>query len=179
MKHYSNNSAVEDEAQNRRSSVCLWDSDVTHPSRARVEEAIHEVAAAVRGGVADRYKQFVTPERLVAVQPNCHNGQDHLPFHIDDPDFEGFGMVIATVAIEGDATIVLQGRQSLGADRRRSWAFELEPGMGYAISGFARNQAVHGVLGAASPDRKSLNMRFGLHDVGGQGEFSCAAELRR
>lgn len=39
--------------------------------------------------------------------------QDYLPLHFDEPGHEGFGVVIATVAIEGDATVRNLGLVSL------------------------------------------------------------------
>ena len=41
---------------------------------------------------------MVSLERLVAAQPNLHNGARHLPPHLDFPLHDGFGVVIVTVA---------------------------------------------------------------------------------
>ena len=169
MKQFTGEKAEADEDRNVLASVNLWDclTDAAgrrgRISRKEVELAISEVATAVQGFVPPRYRHFVTPGGLVALQPNCHNGQEYLPLHLDDPAFEGFGVVIVTIATEGSATIVLE--EGGAAANKPTWSFDLKEGAGYFISGFARNQCLHGVLADGSPNRRSLNLRFGLHAV--------------
>ena len=54
-----------------------------------------------------KYKKYVSMEQLIAVQPNLHNGASYLPLHLDLPRLDGFGVVIVTLAIRGNGTIVL------------------------------------------------------------------------
>ena len=42
---------------------------------------------------------------VVAAQPNLHRGKAYLRPHLDEPLHDGFGVVIVTIAIDGDATI--------------------------------------------------------------------------
>jgi hypothetical protein len=195
MKNFDGAAADVDEQRNWESAVRLGDlwgeeepqAEDSRPTRQDVEAAISEVAAAVAGLVPEEYRRFVCAEQLVAIQPNCHNGQGYLPLHLDDPGYEGFGVVIVTIAIEGAAAIVLESGAGAGASAgpapqqpRPSWSFHLREGSGYAISGFARNRCVHGVLAEeGSSHRRSLNFRFGLHRPTREEPFSFFSEVER
>ena len=75
-----------------------------------------------------------------------------------------------TVAVRGSATVLLQ---TDGAARQRL-CFRLESGgrEAYALSGAARDACLHGVLADEGGEpRCSLNLRFGLHSPGMEGEF--------
>ena len=98
----------------------------------------------------------LAPANLVALQPNAHAGNRHLPRHLDWPRHDGFGVVIVTVAVRGAGTVVLESRSG---DIVR---FELPEGHAYCLAGAARHAWLHGVVGA-DPERESLNLRFGLH----------------
>lgn len=57
---------------------------------------------------ARRYQAVVSRDNLVAAQPNLHNGSLYLRPHLDEPLHDGFGIVIITVAIHGNADILLR-----------------------------------------------------------------------
>mmetsp|Transcript_3528 Transcript_3528/g.5809 ORF Transcript_3528/g.5809 Transcript_3528/m.5809 type:complete len:121 (+) Transcript_3528:213-575(+) len=59
-----------------------------------------------------------------------------------------------------------------------SWRFPCHAGSAWLLSSHARNKASHGVL-ADSPNRESLNLRFGLHTADDAGEFSAYEEVDR
>ena len=111
--------------------------------------------------------QTVSPEDLIAYQINLHNGCRYLPAHLDWPLHEGFGKVICTVAIKGNATVLLIGRDTImvgGEELQPAWRFYLQEGECYVLSDRARNRCLHSVV--ADDDnamRESLNLRFGLH----------------
>ena len=48
--------------------------------------------------------------QTLALQPNAHAGNRHLPRHLDWPRHDGFGVVIVTVAVRGAGTVVLESR---------------------------------------------------------------------
>ena len=54
----------------------------------------------------EKYRAVLAPAQLVAATPNLHNGRAYLRPHLDEPLHDGFGIVIVTVAIRGDATIL-------------------------------------------------------------------------
>jgi hypothetical protein len=97
-------------------------------------------------------------------QPNCHNGTDHLPLHLDEPGFEGFGVVVVTVAVEGGTAkiVLLDEGGDDETEVERAWSFDLQEGEAYVIAADARNKCLHGVWAEKAPHRKSLNLRFGI-----------------
>lgn len=95
-------------------------------------------------------KASVSLQNLVAIQLNVHNKDDFLPLHLDNARFDGFGVVIVTLALYGSADVVIvddgdieQGQAEQGS---KSWAFVLHPGQLYVLSGHARNKCSHGVV---------------------------------
>jgi hypothetical protein len=72
------NEAKKDEAANWNSCFRLGSAQVT----AEHEAALQAVVAAVSAVVPAQYKPCVTLDQLQAIQPNLHNGRDHLPVHI-------------------------------------------------------------------------------------------------
>jgi hypothetical protein len=133
------------------------------PSSAMMYEALQAVTTHIQSLVPTKYQNFVTMESLVAVQPNHHNGARYLPAHLDFPRADGFGVVIATVAIRhtGGSQVVLVDDGDEGQDSLY-WSFGLEDGDCYVLSGDARNKCLHGVL-AEDGRRETLNFRYGLH----------------
>ncbi len=105
-------------------------------------------------------------KELLAYQTNLHNGAKHLAAHLDAPLHEGFGKIIVTVAIHGNATILLFANGEQG--EQLSWKFHLKEGEAYVLSGNVRNICLHAVLADGDgnrSDRESLNLRFGFHTV--------------
>merc|ERR1712151_1328263 len=76
-------------------------------------------------------------EELAAIQPNLHNGAKHLMSHVDWPRHEGFGKVIATIAVVGSATIVLTdpNEEDPKTGQQQAWKFRVEQGEAYILSG--------------------------------------------
>ena len=69
-------------------------------------------------------KDVISLNELVAFQPNLHNGAAFLKAHLDYPRHEGFGKVIATVAIEQSATVILLGPPIKGkGGEHQAWRF--------------------------------------------------------
>jgi hypothetical protein len=116
MQEFSGEMAANDEARNRHASVQLRaQGDAAGAVGVGVwteaaAAAVAEVAAAVRPLVAPCYRAFVARPQLVALQPNSHHSAAHLTLHLDQPMFEGFGVVVVTVALEGAATVRLPRR---------------------------------------------------------------------
>ena len=67
--------AKKDEAANWHSCVHLREKDMTIEYR----DALQAVVDIVRSAVADKYKSCLSLNNLHALQPNIHNGLDHLP----------------------------------------------------------------------------------------------------
>uniref|UniRef100_A0A7S2AXK9 Alpha-ketoglutarate-dependent dioxygenase AlkB-like domain-containing protein n=1 Tax=Octactis speculum TaxID=3111310 RepID=A0A7S2AXK9_9STRA len=117
----------------------------------------------------------------------------HLPPHLDYPLNDGFGIVIVTVCVRGDATILLLRGGDVRAER--VWQFPVKAGDVYCLSADARNLCDHGVLvplpstraraRAAAEGKKgkggreSMNLRFGLHGSGPQDPFPAHDEVLR
>mmetsp|Transcript_17146 Transcript_17146/g.22260 ORF Transcript_17146/g.22260 Transcript_17146/m.22260 type:complete len:447 (+) Transcript_17146:130-1470(+) len=177
-----------DEKANWQSCIHLHDYEIDSDLR----QALASITNSVRAAIPRKYKSLVHLNKLHAIQPNLHNGLDHLPPHLDYPLHDGFGVVIVTVCIEQDATILIvpHGQTSLlstspssSTTRRRSRprAFECKQGQAYVLAGNARNFCDHGVVCplpstrskniippntnpiALSRGRESLNLRFGIH----------------
>jgi len=173
MRHHEDAArAAADEARNWGCSKEL--GPLSAPWLAAVEEVVAKVRKTLPA--YSPYRDYVTLSGLVAFQPNLHNGTDYLPLHLDDPEFEGFGVVIVTVGMEGEAVIVIVDEGDEG-EAERAWSFPLAVGQGYCLASDARNKCHHGVLAEASPRRESLNLRFGLHPP--TGPLSAANEVDR
>ena len=130
-------------------------------------------AAAVAARAAARQ---LTPDSLVAAQLNLHEGKPYLRPPLDEPLNDGFGVVIATVAVRGSGRILLASRPWDAEARCESW-FRLARGQCYALSGDARNVCTHGVLSDEGCERReSLNLRFGLHRSALAPDGPCADE---
>lgn len=102
MREYTAAEADRDRAANHRASVELNEDELPP----RLSEALASLTAQLRPLLPERYRHLVSPEHLVAAQPNLHNGKRFLRPHLDEPLHDGFGVVIVTVAIRGDATIL-------------------------------------------------------------------------
>ena len=136
--------------------LCLKDDPKTHEALKAVTVHIHSLAPK-------NVKKFVTMKNLVVVQPNLHNGALHLPAHLDFPRADGFGVVIATIAIRhtaGSKVVLVDD----GDDGENSlyWSFNLKDGDCYVLSGDSRNKCLHGII-AKDGRRETLNLRYGLH----------------
>jgi Uncharacterized conserved protein (DUF2181) len=137
-----------------------------------IAETLYSITEKVHALVPHKYKQYVTMENLIAVQPNLHNGASYLPAHLDFPRLDGFGVVIVTLAIRGKGTVVLidDGDDDDGDDpssKSKIYAFDVEEGQSYLLCGDARNKCTHGVICERSSNgactRETLNLRYGLH----------------
>lgn len=166
----SGDDAADDEEANWRSCVRLKEADITDDRLA----ALEGVATLVQNAVPRKYKQLITLDNLQALQPNLHNGLDHLPCHIDHPLNDGFGIVIVTLCISSSATVlILPNHQD--AHRAKPRAFDANEGEAYVLSAAARNACDHGIICHLAPtrykantnksSRESLNLRFGLHSA--------------
>ena len=136
-----------------------------------VYDALVAITKRVQDLVPESYKQFVTIDQLIATQPNLHNGASYLPAHLDFPRFDGFGVVICTVAIQGTGDIILidDGDEDDTDNGAVSYSFPLNGKECYFLCGDARNKCVHGVLCSSTAEsicrRETLNLRFGLHSA--------------
>ena len=147
-------------------------------------EALNTVIRIVKKMVPVRYQHVISMDQLHALQPNLHNGLDHLPAHIDSPMNDGFGIVIVTICVHQNADILMLSNKS-----NKSWVFNVQEGQTYVLSGDSRNICDHGVIcplekrgrraagdenppnkktrkkrgGSENVGRESLNLRFGIH----------------
>mmetsp|Transcript_15325 Transcript_15325/g.37919 ORF Transcript_15325/g.37919 Transcript_15325/m.37919 type:complete len:434 (+) Transcript_15325:2934-4235(+) len=153
-----------------------------------IVSSLQSITEKVHKLVPPKYKKYVSIEQLIAVQPNLHNGASYLPLHLDLPRLDGFGVVIVTLAIHGNGTIVLvddgdddddSGSNNSNNDRNKdqhldvsstssskSYSFDVKEGYSYVLCGDARNKCMHGVLVTDTPSncaRETLNLRYGLH----------------
>ena len=172
MRELGGSAADEDRSANRRASVLLSGDDVPAATLA----ALDRLVAALRRVAPERYERFLKVEELIAAQPNLHNGRAYLRPHLDEPLHDGFGVVIVTVAVSGDATILMQPTPWVQGAAQRS--FTLAAGQAYMLSAAARNTCLHGVLGDTG-GRASLNLRFGLHPADPTEPFSAFEEVTR
>jgi hypothetical protein len=74
------NEAKKDETANWNSCFRLKNSQVTSEH----EGALRAVVDAVAAVVPAKYKPCITLDQLQALQPNLHNGLDHLPVHMGE-----------------------------------------------------------------------------------------------
>ena len=175
--------AKNDENANWKSCIRLKSTDITEDHEMALKALIKKVAHIV----PEKYKKCVTLEQLHAIQPNLHNGLDHLPAHLDSPLNDGFGVVIVTVCVHQSAQILLLSNKS-----SKSWLIDVNEGDTYVLCSDARNAYDHGVIcpldkrrtalrenrsdgqtgpqkkkkskrGSENVGRESLNLRFGLH----------------
>ena len=173
MREYEGEDEAADVAANERASVMLDASELPDD----LERALESVASSIASHLPARYASFVRPSLLVAAQPNLHRERHYLRPHLDEPLHDGFGVVIVTVAVKGDASILL-AQAPWDAERRRDYFFALRQGQAYALASDARNLCLHGVL-ADAPSRESLNLRFGLHDAERGAPFSAWDEVEK
>ena len=160
MRESAGADAEADGVANARASVLLDDRDLDRPA---LDAALHSLTARLREHLPAHLAPFLAPDQLVAAQPNLHNGHAYLLCHLDEPLHDGFGVVIATLAVTGSAHILLRSAP-WDAERRAEFHFSLQPRHVYALSGPARNTCLHGVLSLPGDEhRASLNLRFGLH----------------
>lgn len=185
MKEYEGSSTAQDDrAANRLASIQLSPADMPPD----FDQALERLLEAIRPQVDERYRAVLFAEKLVAAQPNLHRGKAYLRPHLDEPLHDGFGVVIVTIAIDGDATILVRSARKVADESPPEPApetfheccFPLARGEAYALSGDARNICLHGVLAnEASAARESLNLRFGLHSREVDGELSAWEEVQR
>jgi hypothetical protein len=155
--------AIEDEAANRK-AICILDMEDKDINIMEITDQLVEVLDPESSKLD---AQTVCSKELIAYQINMHNGTRYLPAHLDWPLHEGFGKVIVTVAIHGDATVLLIAGDTVeigGEELQPAWRFHLQQGECYVLSDRARNRCLHAVV--ANDDnktRESLNLRFGLH----------------
>ena len=123
---------------------------------------LDELCTYVRDRVDRKYRMYITIDNLVALQPNLHQEAEHLPLHYDTPRNEGFGVVIVTIGMKGNADIVIVDDGDVGQSQK-SFRFHVNEGDMYILSGHARNKCLHGVLSRDCKFRESLNLRFGIH----------------
>lgn len=118
-------------------------------------DAIHAMIAATNEIISkyldtNEIKQYerdcVQLSELVVIQPNVHNGDPLLPLHLDQPRYDGFGIVIVTVAIEGSGDVVIDDEGDDASCTLQSWTFPLCPGEMYVLCGPSRNLCTHGVM---------------------------------
>ena len=175
MREYSGAAAVADAAANRRACVML-DASTDVPSG--FLQALTNLTSGLASVLPPEYRSVLQPEALVAAQPNLHRGRVYLRPHLDEPLHDGFGIVIVTVAVRGDARILLHSRPWDTEHGAEYW-FPLRQGQAYMLASDARNVCLHGVLADASPERESLNLRFGLHGISREEPFSAWAEVEQ
>jgi len=173
MREYSGAKAEADANANKRASVMLAAADLPQGVECALEDVMRHLAPAV----PSEHMAFLKPQLLVAAQPNLHRGHAYLRPHLDEPLHDGFGVVIVTIAIRGDARILLSSRP-WDAERRQDYWFELRQGQAYVLASDARNLCLHGVL-AESTTRESLNLRFGLHATSPNAPFSAWDEVEK
>jgi hypothetical protein len=142
-----------------------------------IYHALEAITTQIQSLVSKDYQKYVTLSQLVAVQPNHHNGATYLPAHLDFPRADGFGIVIATVAIRhatGSKVILIDEGDDDHDDQASSilsWSMDLQDGDCYILSGNARNKCLHGILGRGTSNnnnndsgkRETLNLRYALH----------------
>jgi hypothetical protein len=141
--------------------------------------ALEAITTHIQSLVSTDYQKYITLSQLIAVQPNHHNGAMYLPAHLDFPRADGFGIVIATIAIcyaTGLTVILIDDGDDDDDDdddhpqeASRSWSImDLQDGDCYILSGNARNKCLHGILDGTNNDdnsgkRETLNLQYGLH----------------
>jgi hypothetical protein len=164
----SGHGAKKDEAANWKSCVRLKESDVT----GKQLEALEALVQAVAEAVPRKYRKCISLNNLQALQPNLHNGTDHLPPHTDSPLNDGFGVVIATVCVHHSAQILLLPNDSPSASpaprSAAGYVFEAGEGDMYVLSGRARNDFDHGVL--CPPDKGERRRRSSARSTGDDSE---------
>jgi hypothetical protein len=130
--------AKKDEVANWKSCVHLREKDMIQEYR----EALQAVVDMVSSALSDEYSSCLSLDKLHALQPNIHNGLDHLPAHTDSPLNDGFGVVIVTICVHQSADILLLSNES----PKSNWLFEAQEGEMYVLSGDSRNVFDHGVV---------------------------------
>jgi hypothetical protein len=122
-----------------------------------LQEAVDSLCQQLVPFAPKHVRPFLQFEQLIAAQPNIHNGRHLLPSHVDHPLKDGFGICIVTIAIQGNASVLVQSKTYKGK-------LPVAQGQAYLLSGSVRNQCAHGVLADPTSEyRESLNLRFGLH----------------
>lgn len=145
--------SVDERPRNSRAMVFLEKNQC--PSN--LQEAVNSLCQQMVQFAPKHVRPFLKFEQLIAAQPNIHNGRHLLPSHVDHPLKDGFGICIVTIAVHGNASVLIQSKTYKGK-------LPLAKGQAYLLSGSVRNQCAHGVLADATSEyRESLNLRFGLH----------------
>mmetsp|Transcript_16782 Transcript_16782/g.20140 ORF Transcript_16782/g.20140 Transcript_16782/m.20140 type:complete len:331 (-) Transcript_16782:18-1010(-) len=149
--------ASRERRQNERAMVILSEHDIPPHFTTALEKLLSGLRS--RSSSSEHVQKYLRMDQLVAAQPNLHAGRHLLPAHVDHPTKDGFGVIIVTIAIRGDATIMLET-----ANRKHQLAVELPQKSAYMLSNKVRNACTHAVLAdETSGQRESLNLRFGLH----------------
>lgn len=177
MKEYNGADTVADSQANARASVMLTLEEVEEEAskdgpdlsqwrrtqrqgEGSLRDVINRLGSSLQACIPPQYAPYLSFENLVAAQPNIHGGNGYLPPHLDEPLHDGFGIVIMTVAVRGDAHIILQ-TDSWDSEKKADHCFRLAEEQGYLLSGDSRNKVLHGVLSDEnSCHRESLNLRF-------------------
>ena len=127
--------AKNDENANWSSCFRIKEADMLPKYISALDTLINRVAKLIPA----KYRSIVKIEQLQAIQPNLHNGLDHLPAHIDSPLHDGFGIVIVTVCVHQDGQILMLSNKS-----KKSWIFDVFEGDTYVLAGDSRNICDHG-----------------------------------
>lgn len=149
--------AERDEDANHE-AICVLEGEKLQQARSSADQLLECIQPNAS------QKEYLHTDQLIAYQPNLQQGASHLVAHLDYPLHDGFGKVIVTVAMRGNATIILIGPVHPLSGIQPAWKFTLSEGQAYVLSGKARNQCLHAVIAEHhGPERESLNLRFGLH----------------
>jgi hypothetical protein len=159
--------AIDDEQANRK-AICILPEQIGDGNDTlNVLHVTKDLVETLNPEKSNLDPETVAADNLIAYQINLHNGCRYLPAHLDWPLHDGFGKVICTVAIRGDASVLLVGRDTVvvgGEELQPAWRFYLQEGECYVLSDRARNRCLHSVVADdKNCMRESLNLRFGLH----------------
>lgn len=158
--HKTGRDAEKDEIANRNACTVLNDTVWNEETKEAVVGLVQSLKEALPN------EDSLDIHKLIAVQPNLHNGAPFLKAHMDYPLHDGFGKAIVTFAIHGNATILLYGPYNDEIqDHEGVWRFPLKEGECYCLTGLARTNCLHAVYAKDEEERESLNLRFGLYSV--------------
>lgn len=131
-------------------------------TRIRLRSATTEVAGKNAGRELNQYNvELRQPSDNKEEQDSVAN-KKALGAHMQHPRFDGFGKVIATVALRGSAVTLLYGPYNEEKkDHEGVWKFVLKVGEAYSLSGLARTNCLHAVHAVGDEFRESLTLRFG------------------
>ena len=144
--------------QRKKNSRASMSFDSNDPLLSASKKVIEELQTKFGNKIhPSHHEKYLSFEEWIAAQPNMHGERLLLPAHWDHPSKDGFGIIIVTVAVKGNATIFFASH-----DENHFGKIEIQEGEAYMLSGPVRAACTHGVL-ATSPGRESLNLRFGMH----------------